>query len=611
MRTLSRMNLVVILCLGAATAFAADVGRLGEYRLKPCLLVQSDVGETERERERHAKDIAEHIADTSRFFMSVFSLDANDFVEYATKRDSEDNPFDPIIYIRFWRRYEEFLKFFQERYQTETIPGAYFGILRPKDQYGNPTGPWRREIGCHTEGLSEEAVLRHLYHEMGHLFMKTFMIHSFEVPSWIEEGTAELFQLRDDNGTNPEIARREREGWLVEMVRTSAGEAGAAIPWADFTQVRNMDNLNFTHQDPLRSSVQYAQAWSVAEFMIANRARQRAYSKFLHGLRDHGRKLLEQEFRSGKNGRKLIDTVTNRLYKEQYAVFERFYGTSPLKVEQIWRDWVVESFEDKADRDPELHYYRGDWHLSYRARYARSDAEKQQIQAKAEAAFRMALEEAPDEPEGHVGMGRLALARGDVAAANGHFADAVERGANSFEANLYGGIALRQSGRFDEAVKALERAYEVRSSHYEVNLHLGWALGARGAEKDAAAALMHLKQAQDLKPSQRALPGLIAGTIALRERDLFRARVELLRAQSGMPQEALVTLLLALHRYHEGDRSAASALLASLPEQWQPAKERMEQQMEAGKVLEAGFAPDDGNPGIADITYRATVEPSE
>jgi len=70
------------------------------------------------------------------------------------------------------------------------------------------------KLSTHVEGITDEQILRHLYHEMGHLFMQTIITYQVEVPSWIEEGTAELFQYRKGNGTNPERERDERAAWL-------------------------------------------------------------------------------------------------------------------------------------------------------------------------------------------------------------------------------------------------------------------------------------------------------------------------------------------------------------------------------------------------------------
>lgn len=600
------MRLFAPLLLSVCVALGHAATELGETRLAPCLLIQSDVGETNRDRQRHSREMAKYIQDTSKFFMQAYRLNARDFVTYAEHRHSEpENPWDVTIYVRFWRRYDDFIKDFQGRYETETIPGAYFGITRNKDEYGDPTSPWFREIHVPTEGQTKEQVLRHLYHEMGHLFMRTYMVYNVEVPSWIEEGTAELFQYRAGNGTNSEAARREREAWLVEIVSAEAGEPGTAIPWDEFTQVRNIDNLDFTHADPLRSSVQYAQAWSVAEFMIADSRRRRAYTQFLDGLKSYAEQALNELWRNGRRGRELLDAANDRIYRDQYRIFENAYGRDPRTVEGMWREWVVEAFNKKARRNPELHYYRGDWHLSRVARVARDQATRERALAKAEACFRQAIEGAPDEALGHVGMGRLALTRGDGNAARDHFATAVELGADSFEARLYGGYALIRGGTPEAAVEPLLAAVEDRPDHFDANLYLGWALVASGG--DGEEAMVYLERARDLGAEQSGLASLIAGIAAHRNSDFRGARIHYRRAANSLGHNhglgALAGPLAVITSIDNGQDEDVALELETLRRANHPLLERLQRAINTRVRMRPAFG-DNGLPGIVGLTME-------
>ena len=559
-----------------------------------------------KERKAHSRLMAKHMENTAKFFMQVYRLKPQDFITYAEHRHNPpDNPYDIAIKVRFWRRYENFLSDFQARYETETIPGAYFGITRDKDEYGDPTSPWYREIHVPTEGQTEAQVLRHLYHEMGHLFMKTFMVYNVEVPSWIEEGTAELFQYRGGNGTNAEAARREREGWLVEIVPSPPGFPGAAIPWAEFTQVRNIDNLGFTHEDPLRSSVQYAQAWSVAEFMIADSRRRRAYTAFLDGLKAHAKSTLEDLWGRGRRGRELIDAANDRIYADQYQIFTEAYGRDPRTVEDLWKDWIVKEFEKKAKRNPTgLHYYRGDWHLSFVARVARDQADRDRAYAAAEAAFQAAIDGSDREPLGHVGMGRLALAKGDNQAAGEHFAKAVELGAEGFEAQLYGGYALIRAGRSAEAIEPLTTAAEERSDHFTANLYLGWALTASG--EDYEQALIHLERARDLRPQEQGMPSLIAGIAAHKLGEFRDARIHYRRAANNLGIDGIGVLarpLAVLTSFDNAQMEDVELGIQELRNENHPLLPGLNNAFREGIRLRPGFGPD-GVPGIIGLTME-------
>jgi len=365
------------LILSAGVELSAEISEMEQVKLRPCLYVATDLGESPRERNANARKFAKHIAETSSFFLKAFDLKPKSFVHYAEFYHREpDSPWDQWIRIRIFRRYQEFLDDFQKRYESKAIPGAFFGIIRNKDEYGEYTGPWFREIATHAEGISDEQILRHLYHEMGHLFMRTYMLYPCEVPSWIEEGTAELFQYRKGNGTDPMPTRIERLGWLRELVDIGESEIGASVPWKDFTEVRNAHNLAFTHQDPLRSTVQYVQAWSVMEFMVSDRRRGAAFSKLLELIKKEAQNANQVAGQRGLSGQAYRKFITDQIYRQQYKLFTEAYGADVLKVEKLWKEWVREDYEEKLAEHPELRYHRGEWQLEKRAQFAKSADER-------------------------------------------------------------------------------------------------------------------------------------------------------------------------------------------------------------------------------------------
>jgi hypothetical protein len=151
---------------------------------KPFYL-ETDVGTNDRERKKFASGYARTVSANLNHFLRAFGMKAKDFDEFARFYGAESGSFDPAVRIRLWRRFEPFLQDLQTRYDTKAIAGAYKGQIRPKDEYGEFTGPMFREIGVYVEGRSKQEVLRGIYHEMGHLFMQTFIKYPSEVPSWL------------------------------------------------------------------------------------------------------------------------------------------------------------------------------------------------------------------------------------------------------------------------------------------------------------------------------------------------------------------------------------------------------------------------------------------
>ena len=129
-----------------------------------------------------------------------------------------------------------------------------------------------------------------------------------------------------------------------------------------------------------------------------------------------------------------------------------------------------------------LRYHRGTWHLDRRARHAPNEQVKEDALSAAEKIFNEAVAQEPEDPAGFVGLARLALARGQQEKASELFSVATKLGSDFFEALVYGGQALIQSGDAAGAVEGLEKALKERPSHWEATAFLGQALIISGQD---------------------------------------------------------------------------------------------------------------------------------
>ena len=453
--------------------------------------LETDVGTNDRERKQYGARFAKIVSRNLDFFLKAFSMKAKDFNDYAEFYGAESGNFDPWIRIRLWRRFDTFLTDLQTRYDTKAIAGAFKGQIRPKDEYGEPIGPMFREISTYVEGQSDEAILQSLYHEMGHLFMQTFILYPVEVPSWLEEGTAQLFQYRIGNGTKPEAERLERIGWSYEMV-TYDHDFGRAIPWKELVTVKNLDNLDFTYQNPIRSTQQYIQVWLMSEFFIGDNKRANAYFKLLNGLKKSAEEKLNRLWQQskGKMSAQSWADLRQHLYSVQLDIFKASYGRDLLAVEELWKAWVKSEYERLLKRNPVMRYHRGTWHLDRRARLAPDEATRNDALTTAEKIFTEATEALPEDPAGYVGLARVAMVKGDKEGANAYFAKATELGSDFFEALVYGGLALIENGNAAAAVPGLEKALEERPSHWESTSFLGQALIISGIDIERGVGLV-------------------------------------------------------------------------------------------------------------------------
>jgi tetratricopeptide (TPR) repeat protein len=547
----------VLAAVAAAAAPLWGAQELSGVRIeaKP-FLFQTDVGASQAEMRQTAQKFLKPILETAKHFTETYGMKDTCFEDYAAFYDRPTEHFEKYIRIHIWKNYDDFLADFQKRYQTKSIPGAFFGVQEEVDEYGKKTGNWIREIGTSTSGLDDMQTLRHLYHEMGHLFMRTFMVRPVEVPSWIEEGTAEHFQFRLGNGTKPEGERDEREGWLMEMVNE-----GGTIPWKDIISVKNMDNLDFTYKDPMRSQIQYVQAWSIIEFMLSNSQRQMAFVDLLRRFKAQAESRWIELAAQLKTPEDLVTKYQPYLYSIQEDTFKKCYGADLLAIEGMWKDWVKKTYEKDVVKKPALRYYRGEWYL-LRARAPHKGESAKDLYAKADALFDDAIKQAPDKPEGYVGKGRIALSSGDITGAGEQFAKALKLGADSYDALLYAGVAAVLSGHCKDGIDPLTKAVTQRPTDETAQRYLGQALAAGGG--DPAQALLHLRSARDLDANDAPNCAFIEGGVQFTTGHVSEAYISWLRCANLRPDYPMIAIYQALAKAEDNDRDMAAELLKPL-----------------------------------------------
>src|ERR1044072_761089 len=96
-----------------------------------------------------------------------------------------------------------------------------------------------------------------------------------------------------------------------------------------------------------------------------------------------------------------------------------------------------------------------------------------------------AIELTPKLPTLHAWHGRALMRMGDSEKAKAAFRVELAENPNDFDANLYTGVLLRQDKQFDEALRYLNRAVQLRPRERYAHYHLGAVLAALGKPEAA------------------------------------------------------------------------------------------------------------------------------
>jgi len=99
--------------------------------------------------------------------------------------------------------------------------------------------------------------------------------------------------------------------------------------------------------------------------------------------------------------------------------------------------------------------------------------------------FERAIQLDPKLPTLHAWYGRALMRMGDTTKAKTAFFDELAQNKNDFDANLFLGVVLRQDKAFEEALKYLSRAVDLRPRDQYARYHVAAVYAALGRPKDA------------------------------------------------------------------------------------------------------------------------------
>jgi len=361
--------------------------------------------------------------------------------------------FHPYISARVYKDQEQFADEWFERTDVKDkqqrlrqgLPGAWFSIHQDYDKKG-----WVREIRTFVANRDDDELERTLLHEMGHLFMQTFLLEfagdppkgqesqKRGTPAWLGEGLAQFFEMRWSEAKSAQKAKYRQEAMIYEAVNL-----GDSYPFEEFLNVTNAHNLQAVAGDPLKSTLNYAQSYSVMEFMInANGA---MFFNFLENLRAMN---LERNLRARTPGH------IPELYSFQNEAFKKAFNIDIVGVEQHWKKHSKTTLETQLKKQPELYYWIGEYYL-------RRGKDKDHDLLKAEENFKLAMTGAPTKGEGYLGMGRMALRKRDNEQAVTLLTKAADLLPKDEESWYFLGVSQLNTGRLAEAEDSLQKSLKI------------------------------------------------------------------------------------------------------------------------------------------------------
>ena len=338
------------------------------------------------------------------------------------------------------------------RRMTEGVPGAYY--MRTKD-YDEKYGV--REIRAYLGSKTPDELEGDLLHELGHLFLETFLFEfagapkagneseKRGTPAWIGEGCAQLFEVNWSNGKLSQKKKKEYNAFIYEAVKT-----GDSYPFKDFVNITNAHNLQAVAGDYMKATINYAQSYSVIQYMM-----EKDWQRFLNFL---------ENLRSLHLKRSMANRDPNyvsELYSIQDQAFKDAFTIPLLDLESYWKKYVIESTEKDLKKDPSGYYWCGEYYLR------RKDLEK------ATERFKLAIDGAPKSGDGYLGMGRVSLTKGEFKVALENLLKAVELSPNQEDNYYYLGIAQSRNGLHKESVASLEMAVKIYPLFHQAWAQLG------------------------------------------------------------------------------------------------------------------------------------------
>jgi len=363
------------------------------------------------------------------------------------------NGFRPFITLRVHKEQESFAdEWFEltgvtdkEKRVNTGLPGAYFSIHPDYDKKLT-----LRDIRSFVDNRDDDELERTLLHEMGHLFMHSYLLEfagspppgqesqKRGTPAWLGEGTAQLFEVLWSNAKSAQKQRDKDQCMIYEAIKM-----GDTYPFEEFVNVTNAHNLAAVAGNPLKATINYAQSFCVMDYFVnVDGAR---FFNFLQNLRQMN---FERNLRNPNR-----DHV-RELYSFQDECFKKAYSVGITDVEQHWKKHMIKTVEEKLKKFPENNYWNGEYYL-------RRGKDKENDYKKAEELFDLAIKGAPDKGLGYLGKGRLLVRRGESEDAEKVLAKAVELLPKDEDAWYFYGMAQVNSGKLTEAVASFEKSLKI------------------------------------------------------------------------------------------------------------------------------------------------------
>ncbi len=331
------------------------------------------------------------------------------------------------------------------------IPGAYFawGRLGETLDPGKSTKRLgKRVIRSFTEGRDPKEVVASLYHEIGHLYLSSYLLALGRdlPPAWLNEGFAELFAYGLPTDAKTMRAKNKNRAILYELVQTNE-----FWDFKSFLAIDNAHNLKLVEVKSVKSEIVYTQAWSVVEFLTSSSEYSNKFLKFLENLRT-------------KNFEKLLRNSSATFFQMQGSAFKEAFNAEITDLETYWVKYVNKKYKEELMRNPQNYYFIGDFYLR------RNNVQK------AEEYFSIAVEKAPKHSEAHLGLGRLAYKKGEMQDAEIAFTSAVAADAENEEALTWLGYTQYHNKKYAEAVISFKKSNEINSDSVDNLYGFGLAL---------------------------------------------------------------------------------------------------------------------------------------
>ncbi|HYG74580.1 MAG TPA: tetratricopeptide repeat protein [Planctomycetota bacterium] len=411
----------------------------------------------------HADKVATMIKNAEMRFYQLFKLTPD--LMNGTSKQKFDNKanipgdvfaqmgFKPFIHVRVYKDMEGFTdEWFEltgvkdkEQRLRMGIPGAYFCTRQDYDKT-----KMLREIRSFVANRDDDELERTLLHEMGHLFMHSYLLAFFGdppkgqesqkrgTPAWLSEGLAQLFEILWSKAGSAQKAKMRSEAMIYE-----ATQNGDYYKFDEFVNITNAHNLAAVAGDPLKATLNYAQSLSVMDYMVnVDGAR---FFSFLENLRALN---FERNLRTRNR-----DHIPE-LYSFQDEAFKKAFNCSIAEVEPFWKKSVKTKMEAALKKQPELNYWIGEYYL-------RRGKDKENDYIKAEERFKLAMTQAPTKGEGYLGMGRMQLRKNDHETALKTLTKAAELMPKDEDAWYFLGMAQINNGKLKEACESLDKALKI------------------------------------------------------------------------------------------------------------------------------------------------------